>query len=231
MKQTILMIATMLLTSLTLCGQSNNFFIGPSFSFHNETRSKMIYGSGLEERSSSTQAFGTGLRMQKKFKETWGLNFGLNYVKRQYETIIPFNHCYFLAPGEGCNYMLAHVDQYGYKTIEIPVGINKYFLTKEKWEVYFNVNVITAFDFQSFYNPYLPKTEIKTIKKVNFFSGSLTSSVGLAYSVTDRIKLNVEPFIRVVHVQRIDPILTTGYEEKWTRFDNLGWHFLVLYRL
>lgn len=227
----LLIIATILLTTSAIHGQTHSFYIGPAISFDNETRSKMIYGPGLEERSSSTRSFGTGIRMQKKFKETWGLNFGLNYVRRQYEMIVPYNHCYFLKPGEGCAYFLAHVDKYGYKTMEIPLGINKYLISKDKWELYINVNAITAFDFQSFYNPYLPKSGTKTKKGINFFSGSLTSSVGLAYNITDKIKINMEPFIRVAHTQRIDPILTTGYEEKWTRFDNLGWHFLVLYRL
>lgn len=85
--------------------------------------------------------------------------------------------------------------------------------------------------FQAFYNPYLPKTGIKTTTGINFFSGSLTSSVGFAYSITDKIKINFEPFLRLVHMQRIDPILTTGYEKKWTHFDNMGGHLLMLYRL
>ena len=231
MKQTILMTVTILLTTSTIFGQTNDFFIGPAFSFHNETRSKMIYGPGHEERNSSTQFFGTGIRMQKKFKNTWGLNFGLNYIKRQYEMIVPFDHCHFLEPGEGCTYILAHVDKYGYKTIEIPLGINKYLITKDKWELYININTVTAYDFQSFYNPYIPKMETKTNSEINLFSSSLTSSVGFAYNLTDKIKINVEPFIRLIHTQRIDPILITGYEKRWTNFDNFGGHFLLLYRL
>jgi hypothetical protein len=191
----------------------------------------MIYGPGFEERNSLTQFFGTGIRLQKKFKETWGINIGVNYVKRQYEMIVPFNHCYFLQPGQGCTYILAHVDRYGYKTIEIPLGINKYLVTKDRWELYINLNTIIAYDFQSFYNPYIPKMETKTINEVNLFSSSLTSSVGFAYNLTKKIKINIEPFIRIIHTQRIDQILITGNEKNWTYFDNFGGHLLLLYRL
>lgn len=231
MKPTILMVVTILLTTSASFGQTNDLYIGPVFSFHNETRSRMIYGPGYEKRNSSTQFFGTGIRMQKKFKSAWGLNFGLNYVKRRYEMIVPFNHCFFLEPGEGCTYILAHVDKYGYKTIEIPLGINRYLIIKDKWELYINVNGVTAFDFQSFYNPFIPKIGTKTNKETNRFSTSLIGSLGFSYNLTDKIKINVEPFIRLVHTQRIDPILITGHEKRSTNFDNFGGHFLLLYRL
>jgi len=226
-----LLTVSFVLTTSTFFGQTNDLFVGTAFSFHNEIRSKIIYGPGREERNSSTQFFGTGIRMQKKFKNTWGINFGLNYVKRQYEMIIPFNHCYFLGPNEDCAYILAHVDKFGYKTIEIPLGINKYLITKDKWELYININTVTAYDFQSFYNPYIPKMETKTNNEINLFSNSLTSSLGITYNLTKKLKINIEPFIRIVHTQRIDPILITGYEKKWTNFDNFGGHFLLLYRL
>jgi len=231
MNQTFLVFVMTLLTTSTILGQTNDLFMGITFSFHNETRSRMIYGPGYEERNSFTQFFGTGIRMQKKFKETWGLNFGLDYVKRQYEMKVPFDHCYFLLPGEGCTYILAHVDRFGYKTIEIPLGINKYLIIRDKWELYVNLNAITAYDFQSFYHPYIPKMETKTHREINLFSSSLTSSFGFVYNLTNKIKINIEPFIRLVHTQRIDPILITGYEKKWTYFDNFGGYFLLLYRL
>lgn len=228
-----------ILVSILICmsiipvsyGQTGDFFVGPSISFHNEFRSKMIYGSGREERNSFTQFFGTGIRMQKRFRPTWELNIGINYVKRFYEMIVPYDHCQFLKEGEGCTYILAHVDRYGYKTIEIPLGINKYLLTKGRWEMYGNLNAVTAYDIQSFYNPYIPESEIKKINEFNFFSGSLTGSMGVGYNLTDQLRLNIEPFVRLIHTQRIDPILITGYEEAWTYFDNFGVHILLMLRM
>ncbi len=166
--------------------------------------------------------------MQKQFNSFLGLNVGLNYVERQYEMTVPYNHCFF----EGhCTKILAHVNKYGYKTIEIPLGVNLYVVSNNKWELYFNANGVTAFDFQSIYHPYLPKTEARTINEFNFFSGSLTTGLGLGYCLSEKIKINMEPFVRIIHAQRTDPILITGYEERRTNFDNLGLHLLLLYRL
>lgn len=220
-----------LVVTCDINGQTEDFFMGATFSFHNETRSKLIYGPGYEERSSFTQFFGYGIRMQKRFKETWGLNIGSNYVERKYNMKVPFDHCYFLKPGEGCTHILAHVDGYGYKTIEIPLGVNKYLVTKNKWTIYINLNIVTAIDLQSFYKPYIPIMEKQTINEINLFSSSLTNSIGFGYYLTERLMLNIEPFIRLIHTQRIDPILITGNEKRWTYFDNFGSHLLLLYRL
>lgn len=227
MRTRLLIVLFWICTSVTY-GQTKDLYVGPAVSYHHETRSRMIYGPGLEERSSTTQFLGVGLRMQKQFNRLLGLNVGLNYVERQYEMIVPYNHCYF---EEFCTYILAHVDSYGYKTIEIPLGVNLYIISDEKWELYVNASAITAFDFQAIYHPYLPKTEVRTTNDFNFFSGSLTTGLGLGYHLTEKVKISMEPFIRVIHAQRADPILITGYEKKWSNFDNLGLHLLLLYRL
>lgn len=227
MRTRLLIVLFWICTSVTLA-QTKDLYVGPVVSYHHETRSRMIYGPGLEERSSTTQFFGTGLRMQKQFNRLLGLNVGLNYVERQYEMIVPYNHCNF---EEFCTDILAHVNRYGYKTIEIPLGVNLYIISDEKWELYVNASAMTAFDFQSIYHPYLPKTEARTINEFNFFSGSLTGGLGLGYRLSENVKINMEPFVRVIHAQRTDPILITGYEERRTNFDNLGLHVLFLYRL
>jgi hypothetical protein len=226
--RTRLLIAVFWISTSAIYGQTKGMYIGPAVSYHHETRSRMIYGPGLEERSSTTHFLGVGLRIQKQFNRTLGLNMGLNYVERQYEMTVPYNHCYF---EEFCTAILAHVDRYGYKTMEIPLGVNLYIISDEKWEFYVNASAMTAFDFQSVYHPYLPKTEARTNSDLNFFSGSMTTGLGLGYHVTEKVMMNIEPFIRVIHAQRADPILITGYEKKWTNFDNLGLHVLLLYRL
>jgi len=228
----IILISTIIwITVSTSYGQTNELYFGATISFHNEIRSRMIYGPGYEERTSVTQFFGTGIKIQKKFKKTWGYNIGLNYVKRQYEMVVPFDHCYFSQQGEGCTQILAHVDKYGYKTFEIPLGINKYFVNKDNWELYINLTAITAIDFQSYYYPYIPEMETKKNNNISLFSGSLTSGLGLGYNITKKVKINIEPFIRLIHIQREDPILITGYEEKWTYFDNFGGQLSLLFKL
>lgn len=226
MKNTILFLVIMWLFVLESYGQTNDFFIGPALTFHHEVRSLMIYGPGYEERISNTQFFGTGLRLQKIFNRSWGLNIGFNYVRRHYKMNIPFDYCSFLEPGENCPYVLAHVDEYGYKTIELPLGISKFFVNHANWELYFNLNVLTAYDFQSFYHPYIQENN-----EFNLFSGSLTSGVGVSHYLTEKIKINVEPFTRIIHTQRKDQFLIVGEERAWTYFDNLGGHVLLLYRL
>ena len=231
MKRIIFAITILLVTISVSFGQTNELYLGVTMSLHNEIHSKMIYGSGYEERTSTTQFLGAGFRLQKKFKKTWGFNIGLNYVERQYEMIVPFDHCYFLQQGEGCTNILAHVDKYGYKTFEIPFGISKDVVNKDKWELYINLTLITAIDFQSFYNPYIPEMETVKNNNINIFSGSITSGLGFGYNVTKNIKINIEPFIRLIHTQRADPILITGYEEEWTYFDNSGVHLSILLKL
>ena len=109
MKTNLLLTLLFIATSVTLA-QNKGLYIGPAVSYHNETRSRMIYGPGLEERSSTTQFFGTGLRMQMQFNRLFGLNMGLNYMQRRYEMTVPYNHCYF---EEFCTAILAHVELIG----------------------------------------------------------------------------------------------------------------------
>jgi hypothetical protein len=220
-----------MLVNTSLMAQSDRLYIGPAFSWQGESRSRMIYGPGYEERNSSTRLYGYGIRVQKKFRGTWGLNAGINYVRRHYEMKVPFNHCAFLEPGQGCTFILAHVNEYGYKTIEIPVGINKYLVTKDRWELYSNLNIATAIGYASYYGAYMPDMGMLENRELSLFSGSLTGSVGLAVNIVPGIKVGFEPFIRLVHVQRTDPILSTGYEKRWTYFDNFGGNFLLLFRI
>lgn len=230
MKKATLILTAILLTGSTVFGQTDDFFIGTAVSVHNEIYlERASDGFEIYEKNTSAQHLSVGVRMQKKLKDDWGLNFGLNYLNRQYETIVSYNHCYF---SDGlCDQMLRYLDKYGYKTIEIPLGINKYLVTKEKWEFYFNVNAVTAYDVHSFYDPCFQETETITQNRINFSSSSLTSSAGLTYNLTNKLKINFEPFIRLIHLQRIDSVLRHNYENKWTHFDNFGGHFLLLYRL
>lgn len=231
MKNAFLISAILLLSTSAAYSQDKDLFIGPSFSYHHEYRSKMIYGPGYEERTSATQFLGSGIRLQKKFHERWGLNTGLNYVERRYAMRVPFDHCYFLQPGEACLHYLAHVDEYGYKTIEVPIGINGYLISSKGFELYANLTAMTAFDFQSYYHPFIPKTGTEKNTELNLFSASLTASLGFGFPLTEKLKINFEPFVRLIHTQRLDPLLITGYENRRTSFDNYGGHFLLMYRL
>jgi len=232
MKKATLILTAILLTGSAVFGQTDDFFVGPAFSVHNEIYLERAYdGFEIYEKNAVAQSFAAGVRMQKKLKGDWGLNFGLNYMERAYETIVSYDHCYFSEPGLPCDFILKSIDKYGYKTIEIPLGVNKYLVTKEKWELYVNVNAITAYDVYSFYDPRLQGTETVSHNEINFSSSSLTSSAGLAYNLTNKFKINFEPFIRMIHLQRVDPVLRKNEIIKWTHFDNFGGHFLVLYRL
>lgn len=233
MKKVTLILTAILLTSSAVFGQTDDFFVGTAVSIHNEIYlERASNGFEIYEKNAVAQSFAAGVRMQKKLKGDWGLNFGLNYMERAYETLVLYNHCYLTFQSEfPCDTRARYLDKYGYKTIEIPLGVNKYLVTKEKWELYINVNAVTAYDFHSFYNPSSQETETITHNKINFSSSSLTSSAGLAYNLTNKLKINFEPFIRLIHLQRTDPALRNNDIIKWTHFDNFGGHFLVLYRL
>jgi hypothetical protein len=231
MKKGIAVVIVFLLGILKSHGQQNTTYLGTSLSLHHEIRSRMIYGPGRVEKTSSTSFLGTGVRLQKKLGHDWGVNTGVTYVRRQYKMTVPFSYCSFLKPGEGCPYILAHASEFGYNTVEISLGVNKYLLERRKSGIYINLTYLVAFDFQSYYHSYIPAVGIKRINKTQIFSNSILSGFGYSYSLTENIKLIIEPFIRLVNTQRQDPILTTGYENKRTKFDNYGGHLLLMFRI
>lgn len=231
MKKTFLLGLYFVIISASVFGQSNGLYIGGVVSHHSEASSIMIYGPGLEARNGQTRFIGTGIELNKQFNSKWGMSLGINYVNRHYEMKVPYNHCYFLEPEEACTYILAHVDGFGYKTIEIPIGISRYLVQRNKIGFFLSIAAMPAFDFQSYYNPYIPVSETETIKKINMFSGSIISSAGISYAVAERLLLTAEPFIRVLYLQREDNILIIGQERDWTYFDNFGIQFSMLFRL
>lgn len=230
-KRTFAVVSILLLLMLTSYGQQNTIYVGTSISLHHEIRNKMIYGPGLVNRTSATSFFGTGIRLQKKISHSWGVNTGIGYVKRHYEMIVPFNYCSFLEPGEGCPYLLAHTNKFGYKTAEVSLGVNKYLIAQNKVELYINLTSLAAFNFQSYYYSFTPAVGRKNMDQLNVYSTSLLSGLGYSYSLTERIKVTIEPFIRLIHVQRQDPILLTGHERRRTNFDNYGSHLLLMFRI
>jgi len=215
--------------SSTLCfSQSGELSIGVDAAYHLETRTRTLETlNEAVERQSSTDFFGIGIALQKKFADTWGFNTGINYVQRQYNARVYFDHCYFAQPGQLCEDNLTTIDDYGYKTVEIPFGISRYISTGEKWELYLNVTLNTALYFQSFYNSSLKYST----NEIHLFSGSLVQSIGLTRNINEKFKLTLEPFIRVINIQRDDPILILSSERKWTFLNNYGIHLLWLINL
>lgn len=223
----ILLVCILMLSSIGY-GQTSSFYIGPSVSYHKEKRSRSIYGPGHITKSSETEFYGLGIRMQKKFHKNFGLNIGLNAVKRHYDMVVPFNHCFDLPPGSGCTNILMHVKSFGYKTLETPIGINTYFVSTNWIELYLNLNVVPAIYYQSYYQP---SSSSHTNNELKYFGTSLTAAAGMGLNLTKNLKINAEPFLRLVHYQRNDPIIITGQHQRRTNFDNFGAHLMLSYRL
>lgn len=228
MKNSLWIPGLILLTVSNISGQTNDLSIGLSISLHNETHNVIVYE---KEESSLTHFSGYGIRAQKRITESMGLNLGLNYVKRHYEMAVPYDHCFFKREATGlCDDSIEYIDRYGYKNIEIHSGINRYIEIREKWELYLNLDFITSINLQSFYDPVFSWEEVMRNNEINLFSGSLGGGVGFLYNLTDNISINAEPFLRLVHRQRKDPILMAGHKE-WAGLDNFGVHLLLMYRL
>lgn len=231
MKKNILTLAIALLFISAIYAQQNQeLFLGPTVSFYEEIRNNMK----MDDRNvkSHTKFFGTGVRAQQRLNESWGFTIGINYVKRQYESLVPYNHCLFDGDGLLCDDILEFANRYGYQTIEIPVGINKYFSAQGVWEFYYNLTVLTAYDFQAYYHPgYSSKKGNEIDHAFNAFSGSLTGGMGFGFDLTEKVKINLEPFVRLVYTQREDCILSSSVRKDWTYFDNFGAHLSILYRL
>lgn len=217
--------------SSVVWGQNANFYIGPTVSYHKEKRSRTIYGPGNEKRSSETEFFGWGVQAQKRVHKYIGLNIGLNHVKRHYDMKVPYNHCFDLPPGTGCTNILAHVNNFGYKTLEMPIGISAYPVSTKKFELYLKLNVVPAIDYQSYYQPSpLSSTQHTSINKEwNYFGTSVITAAGVGVNLTKNLKVNAEPFLRLVHYQRNDPIIITGEHQRRTKYDNFGAHMMLSY--
>lgn len=56
--------------------------------------------------------------------------------------------------------------------------------------------------------------------------------MGFGYRLTDGIKINIEPFVRLVHHQYLDPVLDMNCKKYKVAFaDDFGGHLVFLVRL
>ncbi|PRY87954.1 hypothetical protein CLW00_10574 [Mongoliibacter ruber] len=201
--------------------KSGDFYLGISTTFHTEERSRTIYGPGWEERQSINQYFGYGIRAGKKILKSWEVTLGLNYVTREYRMSVPFDHC-SLQPGQPCAHILMHTDRYGYRNIEGQLGINKYVLQRKKWDLFLSGSVVTASSLSSYYRNQFNTSKKFENRSQNRFGTSWLGGMGIGYKPNPGIKFTLEPFVRIAHEQRIDPIIITGHEEARSSFDNYG---------
>lgn len=150
--------------------------------------------------------------------------------------IVPFDHCYFGRPGAPCLKYLAHTNKFGYKTIEVPVGINAFILNSPKAELYVGLTALAAFTIQSYYKAYIPGLVLGSGKlrhhEFNLFSKSLHGSFGAGYKINEQLKINFELFYRLVYRQRADPVLFES-NSKWIRndFNNYGLLVGIFYKI
>lgn len=215
-----------MITNNVCFGQSKDISVGIGLSFQRDLQSRNYNN---EEKSSFNNSLGTGIKMIKDFNTKWGLKIEADYIKRSYEMEIPYSHCYFAEPGEQCTAIMTYLESYGYQTMGFNFGIIRYIKRNDKWKSYLNINVGTAFDFKSFYNDKYRNVE-ESLNELNIFSGSLICNIGLERKLTDQIKLNIEPFVRVVHIQREDEILYET-QKNLTGFDNFGIQLFLMFGL
>jgi hypothetical protein len=225
LKQVSLILIFVIGYTATCFSQDGGISVGVDVVYHLEARTRtletMLHDG--EERHSLTDFFGAGVVLQKKFSNSWGFNTGIDYVQRQYNARVYFDQCF---KGGVCEYILRTVGDYRYKTIEIPLGVSRYLSTGERWEFYINLTLRTAIDFESYYG-----SKKLILDETHLFSGSLVQSIGLMNNINEKLKFSFEPFIRLVNVQRDDPILILSSAKKWTFLDNIGMKILFLYRI
>ena len=200
---------------------TGDFYMGISTTYHTEERTRRIYGPGWEERQSNNQYLGYGIRAGKKIFKSWEVTLSINYVKREYRMSVPFDHC-SLQPGQICNDILLHTDRYGYRNIEGQLGINKYVLQGKRWDVFLSSSIVTAWSISSYYGNQFNSSDKFENNSGDFFGTSWLGGMGIGYKLTPKVKFTLEPFVRLAHKQRIDPIILTGYEEARSNFDNHG---------
>jgi hypothetical protein len=223
MKKTTTILAAFFLALSTVFAQNKNFFIGPVVSFQQENRTLSVFNRADE--SSANAFFGAGVRLQKRISNTWGLNTGFNYVTRSYDMVLNFDFCHF---ADYCPEIYSFTKRFGYKTIEVPLSLNKYIISNQKWELYLHAGLLGAVDFQSFYDDGFHHFKNKGW---NLFSASATGGVGAGYRLSPKISVNLGTFVRLAHTQRPDVYLWEGAGKKWTYFDNFGGNLMVLFQI
>jgi hypothetical protein len=213
-------------------GQTRQWFASGAAVLAMERREAKIYGSGIENRTSKTFNPGVGFRasyLRRKLK----FGMGMLFVIRKYDMTRPYDHCYFNRPGEPCDFVLAHVDKYSYKTIEIPLSIDTKLLERGKLIVFGGGAYRTAFVYNASYHSYYPSTGTKNeTHSFERFSTSINFQVSLHYKLSDKVNLNAEPFARIRCRQRNDKILmeqTPGWQS--SSFDSFGLLIELAYRL
>jgi len=90
------------------------------------------------------------------------------------------------------------------QTNEFSIGID--YSAHNEWEIYLKLNGAIAINLKSNYiESYRAVTNSE--RKFSLFSGSLISNAGLGFKFNDELKLRIEPYLRLIHKQKIDPVL------------------------
>lgn len=218
MKLLLTAIAFFLTTTIVCLGQSKDISIGAGLSFHNEL---FHYN---EETKSLNQSFGTGIKLIIDFNPDWGYKIEADYIKRIYENE-SYNPCYF---GPDCLPAFFPLRNHGYHTLEFNNGLIRYLKRNDKWQTYLNINLGTAIDFKSFYNRTWGRK--LTLNGLNLFSGSMTFNFGYERKLSEQISLNIEPFVRVLHIQRIDKAIYDTHKGL-SSFDSFGIQLFIMHGL
>ncbi|MDH5399805.1 MAG: hypothetical protein OEX02_16755 [Cyclobacteriaceae bacterium] len=190
--------------------QNKGLYLGASPSISYEKHTVGIYGvnnQGLEKRTSKTSNTGWGVKAMYAWQRS-SLGVGLAYVKRKYAVIRPYNHCFFNAPGEGCTFILAHVESYNYKTLEVPLFFNQKLFSFKGLTGSAGATWVNAFYYKREYEPYIPKTGTKVYQHdLTSFSKQINGQINIFWQASERWLFNLQPFVRFYARQRGDGIL------------------------
>lgn len=217
--------------SLTAFAQESAFYAGSVLSLVSEKRSAKIYGQGDAEKTSKTINVGFGIKTSY-VRNNLKFGMGLSLIKRNYKMVRPFDHCFFNGPGEPCDFILAHVDRYSYKTIEAPLSIDLRLFNRKKFSYFIGGSYTNAFLLQAEYHAYYPalgtKRESRNLEK---FSDSLYGQISITYKTQKKLCLNLQPFVRIKCNQQRDGILLEPRSNMKTSFDSFGLLFEAVYKL
>jgi hypothetical protein len=212
------------LASSNIAFSQKAFFAGVNGTVYYETRTAKVYGPGFEERKSRVVNGSVGTRFLFMPSQKLKAGIGLSYLNRRYDMSRPFDHCYFNEPGAPCEFILAHVDQYNYKTIEIPLSLDFQFWTSTKWKAFAGLTWSSAYIVKATYHAKIPDLgTLEDERSLKLFSTSLIAQLTGSYQLNSRLALNAQPFMRIVNSQHGDPILFEQ-SSQWTttRFDSFG---------
>ena len=147
---------------------------------------------------------------------------GLGYFRQRFNIKCPYDH-QILNPGTDSLPIVVSTSNYDYNLLRLPIGA-RYFFSSTASSLSFGIEYIPAFSMSGVYNGGKPFESARYKQtKFAFYSHALTLSARVPLKTKSVNRFNIEPFIRIIHSYKGDPVLFENDDQMIVRsFDAIG---------